>query len=118
MQQIEDLGRRVAAELVATRKRSGLTQTDIVSKTSGLLSRSYVRKMETAGSSPTIRTLHLYLSACGVTLGEFFEPWLPKDDPERYDSFLHRVIKQALRHRKTRAYVESFVEMLRSNLPE
>jgi len=71
-----------------------------------------IRKMESLEeSNPTIENLYLYTKACGKTLGEFFEPLIPPENP-RYDRYMHRVVQAALEHPTAKTYVRNLIGLL------
>ncbi len=67
--------------------------------------------MESPGSNPTIESIELYVKACGKTVGEFFEPLIPPDNP-KYDRHVHRIIKTALENPRLKTYLRSLIGLL------
>jgi len=106
----DEFGQRIAHRLLEFRMAANLSSEEIAEKSR--ISLSGIRKMEREDSNPAIRSLHQYVKACGRTLGEFFEPWLPEGSVQ-YDQHVHRTISAALRHHTARQHIYTFVQMLR-----
>ena len=107
---MEDLNSVVAGRLIRFRERSGLAQTELA-KASGL-SLSYVRKLERAESSPTIGKLQTYLSACGISLAHFFEPWHFKEEIRIRNRGIRRTVSAAIASEKKLPHLQQFLAML------
>ena len=60
----------IGPRLAQFREEAGLSVQAIINRTG--FSRSGIEKMEQPDSNPTVKTLELYLRACGKTLGELF----------------------------------------------
>jgi transcriptional regulator with XRE-family HTH domain len=104
------LAERIAHRLEEFRIAANLSQEEIANKAE--ISLSGIRKMEGPESNPTVSFLNQYVRACGRTLGEFFEPWLPPGSIQ-YDQHIHRTIEAALKDRRARPHIYSLVQMLR-----
>jgi transcriptional regulator with XRE-family HTH domain len=100
----------VAEQLVDLRTSVSLDVSALAGKIQ--MSVAGVRKMESKElSNPNIESLNKYVEACGKTIGEFFEPKIPPENP-RYDRYVHKVVKAALQHPKTKTYLRSLVGLL------
>lgn len=106
----DELGQRISRRLIEFREASNLSIEEVAK--SAKISRSGVVKMESVRSNPTLDYIDRYVRACGRTLGEFFEPWLPPGTIQ-YDRHIHRTISAALRDHRAKGHVYTFVEMLR-----
>ncbi len=99
----------VSAELRALRIRTGVSVATIAE--SMRLSVSGVAKIESGKSNPRLDSLAAYVHACGKTLGEFFEPLIPPDNP-RYDRYVHGVIRDGLQHPVAKSYIRNLIGLI------
>lgn len=76
------------------------------------LSARYIRRLEAAGSSPTIEKLQGMCVLCGWSLGEFFAPWLPENNKAHKDQKLRVAVELALKQNPQR--LAAFVKLLES----
>lgn len=91
------------------RESAHLDVSDLASKTG--ISVSGIRKMEGADSNPTFDTLKSYLEHCGVSLGQFFDPWYGK---EYADKRIHNMVQRLLDDSELREGVVFLLEMANS----
>lgn len=99
----------VVKRLICFRNAAGLDVHAIAKETK--LSLGGVKKIESPHSNPTVESLDLYVKACGKTLGEFFEPLIPPDNP-RYDRYIHRIVQAALQHPIAKPYLRSLIGLI------
>jgi transcriptional regulator with XRE-family HTH domain len=99
----------VGEQLRGLREGRGLSVEQVAEKAK--LSPAGVRKMEGPNSNITVDNLAALVKAFDLTLSEFFEPRIPPDNI-RYDRYVHKVIKAALRHTAAKWHVQSFVGMI------
>lgn len=85
-----EIGKRLAL----ARDRAGMSQDALAASTG--LSRTTITKMENNVSSPTLATLYAYLTACGLSLAEFFEAKIPKSYSDPVHQELHEKLQVIL----------------------
>lgn len=108
--QIIEFQQRLAVILEEYRNTAGLSVGELAKITG--ISRSGIEKMESGKIGPTINSLKKYVEACGKSIGELFEEWIPKDRV-KYERSIHCRIKEALRHPHSAKYIENMLESLR-----